>query len=40
MRKEAPLILIIDDEESMLDSCSLILTKEGYRTATAPVGET
>jgi len=40
MRKEAPLILIIDDEESMRDSCSLILTKEGYRTATAPDGET
>jgi signal transduction histidine kinase len=40
MKKEAPLILIIDDEESMRDSCSLILTKEGYQTATAPDGET
>ncbi len=39
MKKQPPLILIIDDEESMRDSCRLILSKEGYRTASAPNGE-
>lgn len=32
-------ILVIDDEESMRDSCSLILAKEGFATDTAENGE-
>ena len=32
-------ILVIDDEESMRDSCSQLLTKEGYRVETAESGE-
>lgn len=39
MPEKKPLILVIDDEESMRDSCSLILTKDGYKTETAPDGE-
>ncbi len=39
MSEKKPLILVIDDEESMRDSCSLILAKEGYKTETAPDGE-
>jgi len=38
MLGKKPLILIIDDEESMRDSCSLILTKEGCQTETAENG--
>lgn len=32
------LILVIDDEESMRDSCTQILTKDGYQTETAEDG--
>ncbi|MCX6562417.1 MAG: response regulator, partial [Candidatus Aminicenantes bacterium] len=35
-----PLVLIIDDEESMRDSCSQILLKGRYRVETAPDGTT
>lgn len=38
--KEQPLILVIDDEESMRDSCVMILTKDGFRTAKAEDGQT
>ena len=31
-------ILVIDDEESMRDSCSLILTKDGFTTYSAENG--
>jgi two-component system sensor histidine kinase/response regulator len=34
----APLILVIDDEESIRDSCSQIITKEGHRVETAKDG--
>jgi signal transduction histidine kinase len=34
-----PVVLVIDDEESMRDSCSLILAKEGFQTHTAENGE-
>ncbi|UCD39218.1 MAG: response regulator, partial [Fidelibacterota bacterium] len=33
-----PVVLIIDDEESMRDSCSQILTKTGFKTITAKDG--
>jgi two-component system sensor histidine kinase/response regulator len=33
-----PIILVIDDEEFMRDSCSQILIKDGYRTETAENG--
>ena len=33
-------ILVIDDEESIRDSCSQVLIKEGYQTETAGDGET
>ena len=33
-----PKILIIDDDDTMLDSCSQVFTKEGYRTTTAEDG--
>jgi len=36
MKKET--ILIIDDDESMRDSCSLILTKDGFHTESAEDG--
>jgi two-component system sensor histidine kinase/response regulator len=39
MTDKKPLILIIDDEESMRDSCSLILVKDGYRAETAENGQ-
>lgn len=32
-------VLVIDDEESMRDSCCLILAKEGFDTNSAPNGE-
>ncbi len=38
MVRKKPLILIIDDEESMRDSCTQILTRGGYRTETAENG--
>ncbi len=38
MTDNKPLILVIDDEESMRDSCSLILVKDGYRAETAENG--
>jgi len=37
--EKKPLVLVIDDEEAMRDSCSLILTKDGYRAETAADGE-
>jgi two-component system sensor histidine kinase/response regulator len=36
---EKPIILIIDDEEAMRDSCSMILTKDGFRAETAETGQ-
>jgi len=33
-----PVVLVIDDEESMRDSCSQILTKDGFQTETAEDG--
>jgi len=36
---DAPLVLVIDDEESMRDSCAQILDKMGCRVETAPDGE-
>ena len=36
---EAPIILIIDDEEAMRDSCSLILAKDGFRPESAEDGQ-
>ncbi|MBU4331317.1 MAG: response regulator [Acidobacteria bacterium] len=38
MEEDKPLILIIDDEESMRDSCSLILAREKLATLTADNG--
>jgi DNA-binding NtrC family response regulator len=35
-----PLVLIIDDEESIRDSCSQVLNKEGYQVEIAPDGRT
>jgi len=35
-----PLILVIDDEEAMRDSCTQILIKHGFRVETAPDGQT
>ena len=32
-------VLVIDDEKAMRDSCSQVLTKEGYRTETAQDGD-
>lgn len=40
MAEKKALILVIDDEEAMRDSCSLILTRDGYRAETAANGET
>ena len=34
-----PNILIIDDDESMLDSCTQVFAKEGYQTTTADNGD-
>ncbi len=39
MTNEKPAVLIIDDEESMRDSCSQILLKDGFRAETAENGE-
>jgi signal transduction histidine kinase len=36
--RKSPVILVIDDEESMRDSCSLILTKGGFQAETAENG--
>src|SRR4030065_1911233 len=36
---ETPIILVIDDEEAMRDSCSLILSKDGLRAETAENGQ-
>jgi two-component system sensor histidine kinase/response regulator len=36
---EKPIILIIDDEDAMRDSCSMILTKDGFRAETAENGQ-
>ena len=36
---EKPIILVIDDEEAMRDSCSLILIKDGFRAETAENGQ-
>ena len=36
---EKSTILIIDDDDSMLDSCSQVFLKEGYQVATAEDGE-
>jgi two-component system sensor histidine kinase/response regulator len=38
MTENKPLILVIDDEESMRDSCSQILLKDGYQAETAENG--
>ncbi len=38
MLRKSPVILVIDDEESMRDSCSLILTKGGFQAETAENG--
>jgi two-component system sensor histidine kinase/response regulator len=38
MLRKNPVILVIDDEESMRDSCSLILTKGGFQAETAENG--
>jgi two-component system sensor histidine kinase/response regulator len=34
-----PVILVIDDEEAMRDSCSMILTKDGFQAETAENGQ-
>lgn len=36
---EKPIVLIIDDEAAMRDSCSMILTKDGFRAETAEDGQ-
>jgi two-component system sensor histidine kinase/response regulator len=36
--QEKPVVLVIDDEEAMRDSCSMILTKDGLRAETAASG--
>ncbi|KPJ69945.1 hypothetical protein AMJ44_01270 [candidate division WOR-1 bacterium DG_54_3] len=38
MADKKPIILVIDDEESMRDSCSQILTKDGFQPETAENG--
>jgi len=35
---EKPIILVVDDEEAMRDSCCQVLTKDGYRAETAADG--
>lgn len=40
MTEQKPLVLIIDDEEAMRDSCSQILLKSGFRAETAEDGAT
>jgi two-component system sensor histidine kinase/response regulator len=39
MIEKKPIILVIDDEEAMRDSCSMILIKDGYRAETATDGQ-
>ena len=36
---EKPIILVIDDEEAMRDSCSMILAKDGFQAETAENGQ-
>ncbi len=38
MREKKPIVLVIDDEASMRDSCSQILTKSGYQSEVAENG--
>jgi DNA-binding NtrC family response regulator len=38
--EEKALILVIDDEESMRDSCQQTLVKDGYKVETASDGKT
>ena len=38
MLEKKPVILVIDDEESMRDSCSQLLEKDGFLTGTAEDG--
>ena len=38
MDKEKSMVIVIDDEETMRDSCSLILNKDGFRVETAENG--
>lgn len=38
MREKNPIVLVIDDEASMRDSCSQILVKSGYRSEVAEDG--
>jgi len=38
MKDKKPVILVIDDEESMRDSCSMILVKDGFQPETAENG--
>ncbi len=38
MTDKKPIVLVIDDEESMRDSCSQILAKDGFRPETAEDG--
>jgi len=38
MDKEKSMVIVIDDEETMRDSCSLILKKDGFRVETAENG--
>lgn len=38
MEEKKPIVLVIDDEESMRDSCSLILTKSDFQAETAADG--
>jgi signal transduction histidine kinase len=39
MIEKKPIVLVIDDEEAMRDSCSMILIKEGFRAETAENGQ-
>lgn len=39
MAEKKPTVLVIDDEEAMRDSCSLILTKGGFTAVTAENGQ-
>ncbi len=39
MAQTKPIVLVIDDEEAMRDSCSLILTKDGFQAETAENGQ-
>ena len=38
MEERKPIVLVIDDEESMRDSCSLILTRSNFQAETAAEG--